>query len=67
MAIDELLEFCEGNFDTLCRCQNGNYIIQELLIKSNDEFKVKILNFLKENFMKLSVNKFARYFPPIIQ
>lgn len=48
------------NIIRLSECQYGNYIIQHILEKGSTEEKDKVLNTIKQSFVDLSVNKFAR-------
>jgi len=43
-----------------CQCQYGNYIMQHLLERGPQAEKEMLLDILKKNFVKLSMNKFAR-------
>jgi len=43
-----------------CQCQYGNYIMQHLLERGPQAEKDMLLEILKKNFVKLSMNKFAR-------
>ena len=48
------------NIIHLCECQYGNYIIQHILELGPSEEKKFLLESIKRNFIKLSLNKFAR-------
>ena len=48
------------NIIRLSECQFGNYIIQHIIEKGPEEEKEKVLNTIKQGFVDLSVNKFAR-------
>ncbi|EGR34598.1 pumilio-family RNA binding repeat protein [Ichthyophthirius multifiliis] len=52
---DKLME----NIIDLCKCQYGNYIIQYIIEKGSNYYKQKMLKIIKENFVCLSLNKFA--------
>lgn len=49
------------NIIRLSECQYGNYIIQHIIEKGSSEEKDKVLNTIKQGFVDLSVNKFARF------
>lgn len=49
----------------LCECQYGNYIMQHILEKPSAE-KTQLLNVLRDNFVALSLNKFARYMSLVV-
>lgn len=50
------------NIIRLSECQFGNYIIQHIIEKGPPLEKEKVLSTIKQGFVDLSVNKFARYF-----
>lgn len=50
------------NIIRLSECQFGNYIIQHIIEKGPLEEKEKVLSTIKQGFVDLSVNKFARFF-----
>jgi len=45
-----------------CQSQYGNYVMQHVLEKGSSGEKDKLLEVLANNFIKLSLDKFARYF-----
>ncbi len=45
-----------------CQSQYGNYVMQHVLEKGSSGEKDKLLEVLANNFVKLSLDKFARYF-----
>jgi len=48
------------NIIRLSECQFGNYIIQHIIEKGPPIEKEKVLSTIKQGFVDLSVNKFAR-------
>ena len=44
-----------------CESQYGNYIMQHILEKGPHTEKETLLEVLRVNFVRLSLNKFARY------
>ena len=48
------------NIIRLSECQFGNYIIQHILEKGPPVEKEKVLSAIKQGFVDLSINKFAR-------
>ena len=48
------------NIIRLSECQFGNYIIQHIIEKGPILEKDKVLSTIKQGFVDLSVNKFAR-------
>lgn len=48
------------NIIRLSECQFGNYIIQHIIEKGPEEEKEKVLSAIKQGFVDLSINKFAR-------
>ena len=45
----------------LCESQYGNYIMQHILEKGPQPERDDLYNFIKNNFVELSLNKFARF------
>lgn len=43
----------------LCKCQFGNYIMQYIVEKGPNEEKNAVLSIVKDNFVSLSLDKFA--------
>ncbi|KRX09617.1 Armadillo-type fold [Pseudocohnilembus persalinus] len=73
-VIQRILEFCKPNqveetkqiYDklmdnliTLCECQYGNYIMQYILETGPDDKRSLILEKVKQNFVNLSIDKYA--------
>jgi hypothetical protein len=55
MLVNELL----SNLDELVNHEYGNFIIQQVIFLKEVEFNLKIINFIKENFVALAKKKFA--------
>jgi hypothetical protein len=56
-----ILKVLLKNAHRACRCQYANYIMQYLLEKGPQQEKEELCEYLKNNFVNLSMNKFARY------
>ena len=55
-----MLKKLMANTYQCCQCQYGNYLMQFILEKGPQEEKEILLQVLKKNFIKFSLDKFAR-------
>jgi len=60
LKIAPIMKKLMDNIIRLSECQFGNYIIQHIIEKGPPIEKEKVLSTIKQGFVDLSVNKFAR-------